>query len=88
MCGRVDECVDYPGPADTAFHDGYCDPPTPLLPSDAALVLLDRKFLGPQLAVDVEHVVDREPVAVVEDPPVVGRQGGVDPDGGGFSPLM
>jgi len=42
LCGRVDECVDYPGPADTAFHDGYCDPPTPLLPSDAALVLLDR----------------------------------------------
>jgi hypothetical protein len=38
------------------------------------LVALDLELALPQLTVDVEHLVDRQPVTVLEDPPVIRRQ--------------
>jgi hypothetical protein len=50
-----------------------------LVPLDVLLVLLGLEFARPLLAVDVEHLVEREPVAVFEDTPVIVRDGVVDP---------
>jgi hypothetical protein len=49
-----------------------------LLPVDALLVVLGVELGLPLLAVEVEQLVDREAVAVLEDPLVVGRQRVVD----------
>ena len=41
-----------------------------LLPVDAVLVLLGLELGRPLLAVEVKQLVEREPIAVLEDPPV------------------